>query len=52
MAEVIIYGCGFIVPLASVPFNLIQTVASAVLFISIAVVFDKTGLKKKLMSIK
>ena len=52
LAEVIIYGCGFIVPLASVPFNLIQTVASAVLFISIAVVFDKTGLKKKLMSIK
>ena len=52
LAEVVIYGCGFAIPLASIPFNLIQTVASAVLFISIAVVFDKTGLKKKLMSIK
>ncbi len=52
LAEVIIYGCGFAPPLASIPFNLIQTVASAILFISIAVVFDKAGLKKKLTSIK
>ena len=52
IAEVIIYGCGFVVPLASIPFNLIQTVSSAVLFISVSAVFDKTGLKKKLIPIK
>ena len=48
VAEVVIYGCGWAVPLASIPFNLIQTVASAVLFISVAVIFDRTGLKKRL----
>ena len=50
LAEVLIYGCGFAVPLASVPLNLIQTVSSALLFISAAVIFDRTGLKKKLSS--
>lgn len=48
VAEVVIYGCGWAVPIASIPFNLIQTVASAVLFISVAVIFDRTGLKKRL----
>ena len=48
LAEVVIYGCGWAVPIASIPFNLIQTVASAVLFISVAVIFDRTGLKKRL----
>ncbi len=48
IAEVIIYGCGFIVPLASVPMNLIQTVASAVLFIAIGVIFDRMDLKSRI----
>lgn len=48
IAEVIIYNCGFIVPLASVPMNLIQSGASAVLFISVGVIFDRMGLKNSL----
>lgn len=48
IAEVLIYNCGFIVPLASVPMNLIQTGASAVLFIAISVIFDRMGLKNRL----
>lgn len=50
IAEVIIYGCGFVVPIASIPFNLIQTVASAVLFIATGIIFDRTGLKKRISS--
>ena len=48
IAEAFIYKCGFIVPLASVPMNLIQTGASAVLFIAIGVIFDRMGLKNRL----
>ncbi len=48
IAEVLIYNCGFILPLASVPMNLIQTGASAVLFIAIGVIFDRMGLKNRL----
>lgn len=48
IAEVLIYNCGFIIPLASVPMNLIQTGASAVLFIAIGVIFDRMGLKNRL----
>ncbi len=48
IAEVIIYGCGFIIPLASVPMNLIQSSASAVLFIAVGVIFDRTELKSKI----
>lgn len=48
IAEVIIYQCGFVVPLASLPFNLIQTASSAVLFIAIGVLFDRAGLKARL----
>lgn len=51
IAEVLIYNCGFIVPLASVPMNLIQTGASAVLFIAIGVIFDRMGLKNRLMKL-
>ena len=48
IAEVLIYNCGFIVPLASIPMNLIQTVSSAILFIAIGVIFDRMGLKNSL----
>lgn len=51
IAEVIIYSCGFIVPIASIPFNLIQSVSAAILFISLGVLFDKTGLKNRLSNI-
>ena len=51
LAEVVIYGCGFIVPIASIPFNLIQTGASAVLFIAVAVLFDRMNLKQRLSSL-
>ncbi len=48
IAEVLIYGCGFIIPIASIPANLIQTLASSIIFILISGVFDKLDLKKKL----
>ena len=51
IAEVVIYGCGFIVPLASVPMNLIQTGASAALFIAAGVIFDRMGLKNKISNL-
>lgn len=48
IAEVIIYGCGFLIPLASIPLNLIQSVASAFLFTTIGVLFDRSGLKSRI----
>ncbi len=47
-AEVIIFRCGFAVPLASVPFNIIQAVGSAVLFILAGIALDRTKIKDSL----
>ena len=46
ISEVLIYSCGFVIPLASIPFNLIQTVASAVIYLSMSVILDKASIKK------
>ena len=45
LAEVVIYSCGWTVPLASVPFNVIQAVGSAMLFIVIGFALDKARIK-------
>lgn len=46
VAEVIIYNCGWAVPLASVPFNIVQAAGSALLFIAIGFALDKADIKK------
>ncbi len=38
----------FAVPLASIPFNLMQSAVSAALFLTVGAVFDRFGLKKRL----
>ena len=47
IAEVVILGFDLVVPLASVPFNLIQAVSSVAIFLVLGAVFDKTNLKNK-----
>ena len=47
VAEVIILGFDLVVPLASVPFNLIQAVSSIAIFLVLGAVFDKTNLRNK-----
>lgn len=49
LAEVVIYSCGFVIPIASIPFNIVQTVSSAVIFLIIGAVFDKTNIRKKVL---
>lgn len=52
LAEVIIFNCGWTVPLASVPFNAIQAVGSALLFTVIGLALDKAGVKSTLLKNK
>ena len=46
LAEVLIYNCGWAVPLASVPFNVIQSAGGAALFVVIGLALDKIDIKK------
>ena len=52
LAEVIVFGCGFAVPLASVPFNAVQAVGCAALFVLTGLALDKTNIKNSLQKVR